>query len=95
MSVNEATLLSLQTNALYSAAFEEWASNLSNVKILSDQTTSNEVNKKRQSNYLTFGGPQRQVSTVCLLQGRLGAVACLQLAVKHFNIQDHVVVVGG
>ncbi|XP_012706521.3 glucose-1-phosphate thymidylyltransferase [Fundulus heteroclitus] len=26
---------------------------------------------------------------------RLGAVACLQLAIKHFNIQDHVVVIGG
>ncbi|KAM4561775.1 uncharacterized protein V3H82_015688 isoform 2-T2 [Fundulus diaphanus] len=26
---------------------------------------------------------------------RLGAVACLQLAVKHFNIQDHAVVIGG
>ncbi|XP_056886333.1 glucose-1-phosphate adenylyltransferase isoform X2 [Takifugu flavidus] len=57
------------TNALYSSAFEEWASNLTNVKILSDQTTSNE--------------------------GRLGAVACLQLAVKHFNIDDHILVIGG
>uniref|UniRef100_A0A3Q2W559 Zgc:136439 n=1 Tax=Haplochromis burtoni TaxID=8153 RepID=A0A3Q2W559_HAPBU len=26
---------------------------------------------------------------------RLGAVACLQLAVKHFNIEDHVIVIGG
>ncbi|XP_051938010.1 uncharacterized protein zgc:136439 [Hippocampus zosterae] len=26
---------------------------------------------------------------------RLGAVACLQLAVKHFQIQDHVMVIGG
>ncbi|XP_026152109.1 glucose-1-phosphate adenylyltransferase 2 [Mastacembelus armatus] len=26
---------------------------------------------------------------------RLGAVACLQLAVKHFKIHDHVVVIGG
>lgn len=30
-----------------------------------------------------------------LHQDRLGAVACLQLAVKHFKIQDHVVVIGG
>lgn len=30
-----------------------------------------------------------------LRQERLGAVACLQLAVKHFNIEDHVVVIGG
>lgn len=28
-------------------------------------------------------------------QDRLGAVACLQLAVKHFKIDDHVVVIGG
>uniref|UniRef100_UPI0037E831C9 glucose-1-phosphate adenylyltransferase n=1 Tax=Semicossyphus pulcher TaxID=241346 RepID=UPI0037E831C9 len=57
------------TNALYNAAFEEWASHFTNVKILSDQTKSND--------------------------GRLGAVACLQLAVKHFKIEDHVVVIGG
>ncbi|KAK5861583.1 hypothetical protein PBY51_022967 [Eleginops maclovinus] len=57
------------TNAVYHAAFEKWASHFTNVKILSDQTTSNE--------------------------GRLGAVACLQLAVKHFSIEDHVLVIGG
>uniref|UniRef100_A0A1A7Y2I5 Nucleotidyl transferase domain-containing protein n=1 Tax=Iconisemion striatum TaxID=60296 RepID=A0A1A7Y2I5_9TELE len=57
------------TNALYLDAFEEWASDFTNVQILSDQTKTNEE--------------------------RLGAVACLQLAVKHYNIQDHVVVVGG
>uniref|UniRef100_A0A3Q3AXM4 Zgc:136439 n=1 Tax=Kryptolebias marmoratus TaxID=37003 RepID=A0A3Q3AXM4_KRYMA len=57
------------TNALYRAAFEEWAAGFINVQILSDQTRSNEE--------------------------RLGAVACLQLAVKHFNIQEHVVVIGG
>ncbi|XP_041806494.1 glucose-1-phosphate adenylyltransferase [Chelmon rostratus] len=57
------------TNALYHAAFEEWASHFTNVKILSDQTRSNE--------------------------GRLGAVACLQLAVKHFEINDHVLAIGG
>nr|XP_046259298.1 uncharacterized protein zgc:136439 [Scatophagus argus] len=57
------------TNAVYQAAFEEWASRFTNVKILSDQTTSNE--------------------------GRLGAVACLQLAVKHFKIEDDVLVIGG
>ncbi|XP_078119240.1 uncharacterized protein LOC144525995 [Sander vitreus] len=57
------------TNAVYHAAFEEWASHFTNVKILSDQTRSND--------------------------GRLGAVACLQLAVKHFNIEDHVLVIGG
>lgn len=26
---------------------------------------------------------------------RLGAVACLQLTVKHFKIEDHVIVIGG
>ncbi|XP_020488896.2 glucose-1-phosphate adenylyltransferase [Labrus bergylta] len=57
------------TNALYHAAFEEWASHFTNVKILSDGTKSNDE--------------------------RLGAVACLQLAVTHFNIKDHVVVIGG
>ncbi|XP_053184690.1 glucose-1-phosphate adenylyltransferase [Scomber japonicus] len=57
------------TNALYQTAFEEWAAHFSNVKILSDQTRSNDE--------------------------RLGAVACLQLAVKHFEIKDHVIVIGG
>lgn len=33
--------------------------------------------------------------TFLLQQGRLGAVACLQLAVKHFKIEDHVLVIGG
>lgn len=33
--------------------------------------------------------------TFLLHQGRLGAVACLQLAVKHFKIEDHVLVIGG
>lgn len=37
-------LCSPQTNALYLAAFEEWAAQFTNVKILSDQTTSNDVN---------------------------------------------------
>ncbi|XP_077435649.1 glucose-1-phosphate adenylyltransferase [Vanacampus margaritifer] len=57
------------TNALYLSAFEEWAAHFPNVKIVCDQTTSND--------------------------DRLGAVACLQLAVKHFHIQDHVLVIGG
>ncbi|TNN48131.1 hypothetical protein EYF80_041649 [Liparis tanakae] len=57
------------TNAVYLAAFEEWASHFTNVEILSDRTTSND--------------------------GRLGAVACLQLAVKHFAVEDHVLVIGG
>lgn len=34
-----------QTNALYHAAFEEWAAHFTNVKILSDQTRNNDVNK--------------------------------------------------
>lgn len=33
-----------QTNALYHTAFEEWAAEFPNVKILSDQTRSNDVN---------------------------------------------------
>ncbi|KAM3862161.1 uncharacterized protein ACN63O_013902 [Diretmus argenteus] len=57
------------TNALYHKAFEEWAAEFSNVKILSDQTRSNDE--------------------------RLGAVACLHLAVKHFKIEDHIIVIGG
>lgn len=57
------------TNALYCAAFEEWAKQFSNVKIISDGTRKNEE--------------------------RLGAVACLQLAVKHFQIEDHVIAIGG
>ncbi|XP_034417217.1 glucose-1-phosphate adenylyltransferase large subunit 3, chloroplastic/amyloplastic-like isoform X2 [Cyclopterus lumpus] len=57
------------TNAVYLAAFEEWASHFTNVEILSDRTTSND--------------------------GRLGAVACLQLAVKHFEVEDHVLIIGG
>lgn len=57
------------TNAVYFAAFEEWAAHFTNVRIVSDHTRSNDE--------------------------RLGAVACLQLAVKHFKIEDHVVVIGG
>ncbi|CAB1447129.1 unnamed protein product [Pleuronectes platessa] len=57
------------TNALYRAAFEEWAAHFTNVQIVSDQTRSNDE--------------------------RLGAVACLQLAVKHFKIEDHVIAIGG
>lgn len=57
------------TNALYCAAFEEWATQFSNVKIISDGTSNNEE--------------------------RLGAVACLQLAVNHFQIEDHVIAIGG
>lgn len=57
------------TNALHHKAFEEWALDFPNVKVLSDGTKSNE--------------------------DRLGAVACLQLTVKHFKIEDHVIVIGG
>ncbi|CAB1346711.1 unnamed protein product [Coregonus sp. 'balchen'] len=57
------------TNALHHKAFEEWALEFPNVKVLSDGTKSNE--------------------------DRLGAVACLQLTVKHFKIKDHVIVIGG
>ncbi|XP_024244583.1 uncharacterized protein zgc:136439 isoform X2 [Oncorhynchus tshawytscha] len=57
------------TNALHHKAFEEWALDFRNVKVLSDGTKSNE--------------------------DRLGAVACLQLTVKHFKIEDHVIVIGG
>ncbi|KAM4608462.1 glucose-1-phosphate adenylyltransferase [Polymixia lowei] len=57
------------TNAVFHNAFEEWAAEFSNVKILNDQTRSNDE--------------------------RLGAVACLLLAVKHFKIEDHIIVIGG
>ncbi|CAL8341251.1 unnamed protein product [Boreogadus saida] len=57
------------TNAVYHKAFEEWASQFSLVKVLSDHTRSNE--------------------------DRLGAVACLRLTIKHFKIEDHVIVIGG
>ncbi|XP_076011962.1 glucose-1-phosphate thymidylyltransferase [Genypterus blacodes] len=57
------------TNALYHAAFEDWAAQLSNVTIVSDQTRTNEE--------------------------RLGAVACLRLAIKHFQIDDDIIVIGG
>ncbi|XP_039883476.1 uncharacterized protein zgc:136439 isoform X2 [Simochromis diagramma] len=40
---------------------------------------------------LTVSG---SVDTIYVVE-RLGAVACLQLAVKHFNIEDHVIVIGG
>ncbi|KAG5283127.1 hypothetical protein AALO_G00038640 [Alosa alosa] len=57
------------TNALYFEAFQTWAQDFPNVKILSDGTSTN--------------------------KGRLGAVACLQLTIKHFSVEDHVIVVGG
>lgn len=40
-----------QTNALYCAAFEEWATEYTNVKILSDQTTTNEVKTNSNQNH--------------------------------------------
>lgn len=43
LRLNDQPLFSPQTNALYCAAFEEWAAQFTNVKILSDQTTSNKV----------------------------------------------------
>lgn len=43
LKLNDQPLFSPQTNALYCAAFEEWAAQFTNVKILSDQTTTNEV----------------------------------------------------
>ncbi|XP_018590952.1 uncharacterized protein LOC108924215 isoform X2 [Scleropages formosus] len=57
------------TNSHYLEAFEKWAAQFPNVKVLSDGTTSNEE--------------------------RLGAIACLQLVIKHFKIEDHVIVIGG
>lgn len=50
--VNLFLLFSPQTNAVYHAAFEEWASNFTNVKILNDQTTTNEVNATLQQLFL-------------------------------------------
>ncbi|XP_054643977.1 uncharacterized protein zgc:136439 [Dunckerocampus dactyliophorus] len=66
---NCVTSIFVVTNALYLSAFEQWAAQFSNVKIVSDGTRSNDE--------------------------RLGAVACLQFAVMHFKIEDHVVVIGG
>ncbi|XP_017568997.1 uncharacterized protein zgc:136439 [Pygocentrus nattereri] len=57
------------TNALHHEAFQKWAEEFPNVKILNDGTRKNEE--------------------------RLGAVACLQLAVKHFGLDDHIIVIGG
>ena len=28
-------------------------------------------------------------------EDRLGAVACIELAIRHFNIQDHTIIIGG
>ncbi|XP_077978996.1 UTP--glucose-1-phosphate uridylyltransferase-like [Glandiceps talaboti] len=57
------------TNGFYYNQFEEWAKNFPNVKILNDNTTSNET--------------------------RLGAVACIHLAVTQFDIQESLIVIGG
>ncbi|XP_030643045.1 uncharacterized protein LOC115823159 [Chanos chanos] len=57
------------TNAVYYEAFQEWARDFPNVKILNDGTRTNEE--------------------------RHGAVGCLQMTVRHFAIEDHVLVIGG
>ncbi|KAL4617986.1 hypothetical protein GN956_G20865 [Arapaima gigas] len=57
------------TNDLFLEAFQKWAEQFPNVKVLSDGTRSNEE--------------------------RLGAVACLQLILKHFKVEDDVIVIGG
>lgn len=28
-------------------------------------------------------------------EGRVGAVGCIELAVRHFEVQDHLIVIGG
>lgn len=56
-----------QTNALYCAAFEEWATQFTNVKILSDQTTTNEVKTNSNPNHHTLSQmfPTLSLCLVC------------------------------
>ncbi|XP_028848098.1 uncharacterized protein LOC114797363 [Denticeps clupeoides] len=57
------------TNALHHEAFQTWAQEFPNVRVLSDGTRANE--------------------------DRLGALACLQLTIGHFSLDDHLIVIGG
>ncbi|KAK1789164.1 hypothetical protein P4O66_015114, partial [Electrophorus voltai] len=57
------------TNARYHEAFQKWAQEVPNVRVLNDGTRNNEE--------------------------RLGAVACLHLTVKHFAVNDDIIVIGG
>lgn len=51
---DQPTVVPSQTNALYYAAFEEWATQFTNVKIVSDQTTTNEVKSNSNENQHTL-----------------------------------------
>ncbi len=58
-----------------------------------------QVNAKYYDQFSSWSKEFSQVQLVCdgtnCNEERLGAVACIELAVRHFNIQDNLIVIGG
>ena len=56
----------------------------------------NEANRPRFERWAQAHDSVQLVSDgTCTNEKRLGAVACIHLAVSHFNIRDHLMVIGG
>lgn len=66
--------------------FKEWAKSFDNVELVSDGSTNNDVST------IVSLTPQPLTD---VLQNRIGAVGAIQLAVKTFNIDDDLLIIGG
>ena len=57
------------------------------------------MNAKYYDQFSSWSKDFSEVELVCdgtsCNEERLGAVACIELAVRHFNVQDSLVVIGG
>ena len=57
------------------------------------------MNASNQEQFQKWSGAYPQVRLVSdgstCNDGRVGAVGCIDLAVQHFNVQDHLIVIGG
>lgn len=57
------------------------------------------MNASNQSQFEKWSGAYPQVKLVCdgstCNEERLGAVGCIELAVRHFEVHDHLIVIGG
>ena len=58
------------------------------------------MNASNQDQFEKWSGAySQQVKLVCdgstCNEERIGAVGCIELAVRHFEVQDHLIVVGG
>ncbi len=57
------------------------------------------MNAKYYDQFKSWSEDYPQVKLVCdgttINEERLGAIACIQLAIKHFDIQEELMVIGG